>query len=102
MTPLFVTVFMLVYVGMIFGGLPFVQLDRAGIALLGVISLVSTEAVSIEDVWRSLHTPTPILLFAFMVISAQMRLGSFYSWVTRRLGTLALRPPTLLGAVCQA
>jgi Na+/H+ antiporter NhaD/arsenite permease-like protein len=99
MTPLIVTVFMLVYLGMIFGGLPFVQLDRAGIALLGAILLVSTEAVSIEDVWQSLHMPTLILLFAFMVISAQMRLGGFYSWATRRLGILAMGPPALLGAL---
>jgi len=28
MTPLIITVFVLVYLGMIFGGLPFVQLDR--------------------------------------------------------------------------
>jgi Na+/H+ antiporter NhaD/arsenite permease-like protein len=99
MTPLIVTVFLLVYLSMIFGGLPFVQLDRAGIALLGAIVLVSTEAVSTEDVWRSLHMPTLILLFAFMVISAQMRLGGFYSWATRRLGIMALRPPALLSAV---
>jgi Na+/H+ antiporter NhaD/arsenite permease-like protein len=34
------------------------------------------------------------ILFDFMVISAQMRLGGFYSWTTRRLGALAL-----LGAI---
>lgn len=55
MTHLIVTVFLLVYLGMIFGGLPFVQLDRAGIALLGAIALVATESVSIEDALRSLH-----------------------------------------------
>jgi Na+/H+ antiporter NhaD/arsenite permease-like protein len=49
MTHLIVAVFLLVYLGMIFDGLPFVQLDRAGIALLGAIALVATESVSIED-----------------------------------------------------
>jgi len=99
MTHLIVAVFLLVYLGMIFGGLPFVQLDRAGIALLGAIALVATESVSIEDALRSLHPPTLMLLFSFMVISAQLRLGGFYSWVTRRLGTLRIRPPALLGAI---
>jgi Na+/H+ antiporter NhaD/arsenite permease-like protein len=99
MTHLIVAVFLLVYLGMIFGGLPFVQLDRAGIALLGAIALVATESVSIEDVWRSLHPPTLMLLFSFMVISAQLRLGGFYSWTTRRLGMLRIRPPALLGAI---
>jgi Na+/H+ antiporter NhaD/arsenite permease-like protein len=34
-----------------------------------------------------------------MVVSAQMRLGGFYTWVTRRLAALSLPPPLLLGAV---
>jgi Na+/H+ antiporter NhaD/arsenite permease-like protein len=99
MTHLIVAVFLLVYLGMIFGGLPFVQLDRAGIALLGAIALVATESINIEDAWRSLHPPTLMLLFSFMVISAQLRLGGFYSWTTRRLGMLRIRPPALLGAI---
>jgi len=99
MTPLIITVFVLVYLGMIFGGLPFVQLDRAGIALLGAIALVATRSVSMEDAWRSLDAPTLMLLFAFMVISAQLRLGGFYSWATRRLGLLKISPPALLGSI---
>jgi Na+/H+ antiporter NhaD/arsenite permease-like protein len=94
-----VVVFLLVYLGMILGGLPFVQLDRTGIALLGAIALLATKSVSMEDAWRSLHAPTLMLLFAFMVISAQLRLGGFYPWATRRLGMLMIRPPTLLGAI---
>jgi Na+/H+ antiporter NhaD/arsenite permease-like protein len=34
-----------------------------------------------------------------MVVSAQMRLGGFYDWVTRRLAESPLRPPLLLGAL---
>lgn len=99
MTTFIVVVFLLVYLGMILGGLPFVQLDRTGIALLGAIALVATKSVSMEDAWRSLHAPTLMLLFAFMVISAQLRLGGFYPWATRRLGMLTIRPPVLLGAI---
>lgn len=40
MTAIVVLVFGLVYLGMILGGLPFVQLDRTGVALLGAIALV--------------------------------------------------------------
>ena len=98
-TALIVTVFLLVYLGMIFGGLPMVQLDRTGIALLGAIVLVATQALRVEDAWQSLHAPTLSLLFAFMVISAQLRLSGFYSWATRRLGMLDVRPEILLGAI---
>ncbi len=99
MTTLAVAVFLLVYMGMIFGGLPFLQLDRTGIALLGAIILVASQVISVEEAYRSLHSPTLILLFSFMVISAQLRLGGFYTWVARRIGSLKAHPPILLGAI---
>jgi Na+/H+ antiporter NhaD/arsenite permease-like protein len=99
MTEVIVTVFAVVYLGMVLGGLPFLQLDRTGVALLGAIALIGIEAVSLEDAARAIHLPTLILLFAFMVVSAQMRLGGFYDWVTRRLAALPLAPPLLMGAL---
>lgn len=99
MTVTVVLVFGLVYLGMILGGLPFVQLDRTGVALLGAIALVGVGVVTPEAAVQSLHLPTLILLFAFMVLSAQMRLGGFYAWVTLKLAVLPLAPPQLLGAL---
>jgi len=92
-------IFIIVYLGMILGGLPFLQLDRTGVALLGAIALVGLGLVSLEAAVRSLHLPTLILLFAFMVLSAQLRLGGFYAWVTLKLGGLPLRPASLLAAL---
>jgi Na+/H+ antiporter NhaD/arsenite permease-like protein len=99
MTAAIVLIFSLVYLGMILGGLPFLQLDRTGVALLGAMALVGIGAVSPDAAVQSLHLPTLILLFAFMVVSAQLRLGGFYAAVTRRLATLPLKPPLLLGAL---
>jgi Na+/H+ antiporter NhaD/arsenite permease-like protein len=99
MTEAIVAVFSVVYLGMILGGLPFLQLDRTGVALLGAIALIGMEAVSLEEAARAIHLPTLIMLFAFMVVSAQMRLGGFYDWVTRRLAESPLQPPLLLGAL---
>lgn len=98
-TTTIVLVFAVVYLGMILGGLPFVQLDRTGIALLGAIALVATGDVSLEEAGRSIHAPTLLLLFAFMVLSAQLRLGGFYTFVTRRIAGLPVSPPALLGAL---
>jgi hypothetical protein len=39
MTETVVAIFVIVYVGMIAGGLPFLQLDRTGVALLGAIAV---------------------------------------------------------------
>jgi len=97
MTTTIVTVFVLVYLGMILGGLPFLQLDRTGVALLGAIVLISLDAVSLPDAVAAVHLPTMILLFSFMVVSAQMRLGGFYSWATRGMAALPVSPPRLLG-----
>lgn len=99
MTTTVLIVFGLVYLGMILGGLPFFQLDRTGIALLGAIVLVAAGDVSLEEAGRSIHAPTLILLFAFMVLSAQLRLGGFYPFVTRRIAALPVTPPLLLGAL---
>lgn len=66
MTLLVVTVFVLVYVGMILGGLPFLELDRTGIALLGAIVLVATGAVAPAQAASAVHLPTLVLLFSFI------------------------------------
>jgi Na+/H+ antiporter NhaD/arsenite permease-like protein len=97
-----VVVFFVVYLGMILGGLPFLQLDRTGVALLGAIALIAMEAVTPEQAVASVHLPTMILLFSFMVISAQLRLGGFYPWATLRLAGMALSPGALLAAVVAA
>jgi Na+/H+ antiporter NhaD/arsenite permease-like protein len=92
-------VFALVYLGMILGGLPWLRLDRTGVALLGAIAVIGAGDLSPEQAAQAVHLPTILLLFAFMVISAQMRLGGFYGAVTRRIAALAVGPPALLGAV---
>jgi Na+/H+ antiporter NhaD/arsenite permease-like protein len=87
---------------MIAGGLPFLQLDRTGIALLGAIAIVALGVLTPEQAALSIHLPTLLLLFSFMVISAQMRLGGFYAWVTLRIAALPLAPPALLAATIAA
>ncbi len=99
MTATVVIVFALVYLGMILGGLPFFQLDRTGVALLGAMVLVASGDVSLEEAGRAIHAPTLILLFSFMVISAQLRLGGFYTFVTLRVAALPVTPPLLLAAL---
>ncbi len=101
-TGLVLAVFAIVYLGMILGGLPRLHLDRTGVALLGAIAIVGTGVMTPEQAAQSIHLPTILLLFSFMVISAQMRLGGFYSAVTRRIAALPLAPPGLLAVVIAA
>jgi Na+/H+ antiporter NhaD/arsenite permease-like protein len=94
-----VAVFAVVYLGMILGGLPFLQLDRTGVALLGAIAIVGLGVLTPEQAAQSIHLPTLLLLFSFMVISAQMRLGGFYTRVTLEIADLRISPPALLAAM---
>lgn len=94
-----VAVFAVVYLGMFLGGLPRLKLDRAGVALLGAIAVIGIGAVDTAAAARAVDLPTILLLFSFMVVSAQMRLGGFYTAVTRGVAALPLAPARLLGAL---
>ncbi|MDP2262144.1 MAG: anion transporter [Hydrogenophaga sp.] len=94
-----VAVFATVYLGMFLGGLPRLKLDRSGVALLGAIAVMALSGMPLEEAARSVDLPTIVLLFAFMVVSAQMRLGGFYTKVTRRVGALPLPRAGLLAAL---
>ncbi|TDP63953.1 SLC13 family permease [Roseateles toxinivorans] len=92
-------IFAIVYLGMILGGLPRLHLDRTGVALLGAIAVVGLGVMTPEAAAQSIHLPTILLLFSFMVVSAQLRLGGFYGWVTTAVSGLNLGPAALLGVV---
>lgn len=95
-------VFVVVYLGMILGGLPGLALDRAGVALLGAIALLAGGAVTTAEAWAAVDVPTIALLFGLMVISAQFRLGGFYTFVTKKLAGTDGSPARLLFLVILA
>ena len=91
-----VVIFGLVYLGMVLCEIPGLALDRTGIALLGAIALVVTEKLSLAEAWQAVDVPTLSLLFGLMVVSAQFRLGGFYSAVTRALAGRPMGTASLL------
>jgi len=94
-----IAVFGIVYLGMFLGGLPRLKLDRSGVALLGAVAVIAITGMPVAEAARAIDLPTILLLFAFMVISAQMRLGGFYAAVTRRVGALPVGREPLLAAL---
>ena len=94
-----VTVFAIVYLGMFLGGLPRLKLDRAGIALLGAIAMIGLGAMDVATAARAIDLPTILLLFSFMVISAQMRLGGFYGAIAHGIAQQAWSRRALLAAL---
>ncbi|GCL61669.1 transporter [Rubrivivax pictus] len=94
-----VAVFATVYLGMFLGGLPMLKLDRAGVALLGAIAVIAITGETVESAARAVDLPTIVLLFAFMVVSAQLRMSGFYAAVAQRVGAMPLSRTGLLGAL---
>ncbi len=95
-------VFAFVYLGMILGEIPGLALDRTGVALLGAIALLAAGAVSPAQAWHSIDVPTIALLFGLMVLSAQLRLGGFYTALTRRLASARVSPDAVLALLVAA
>src|SRR5688572_32166336 len=81
---------------MFLGELPGLALDRSGIALLGAIAVLASGRLTLEDAALAIDAHTIALLFGLMVISAQFRLGGFYTEVVRRIGAHATADDTLL------
>ena len=92
-------VFVLVYAGMFLGRLPPIQVDRTGIVLLGAIALVASGNLDLEEAAGCVDVPAMVLLFSFMVLSAQLRLGGFYVRAAGFLERLGSDPAVLLGGV---
>lgn len=96
MTALAVIVFALVYLGMALGRVPRFAIDRTGIALLGLIVLLATGELPLDEAGRSIDMPTITLLFALMILSAQFEISGFYGWVAERMTEAAHAPKVLL------
>jgi Na+/H+ antiporter NhaD/arsenite permease-like protein len=89
-------VFCLTYIGIALGKVPGAGLDRTGIALLGAIAMVGCGVVTPESAFRAIDLSTILLLYSLMIISAQLRLGGFYTWSASKILTLLARPKLFL------
>ena len=89
-------IFLLTYISIALGRIPGLVIDRAGIALLGAISMVVFHIVTVEQAIHAIDFSTILLLFGLMIISAQLRLGGFYSWSAARIMFLLGRPRIFL------
>lgn len=89
-------IFTMTYIGVALGRIPGLVIDRTGIALLGAIAMVVFGVLTPQEAVASIDLPTILLLFALMVLSAQLRLGGFYTWTASRIIFLLHRPRLFL------
>lgn len=102
MATLAVIVFVLVYIGMALGRVPGLAVDRTGVALLGLIVLLATGDLSLDEAGRAVDMPTIALLFALMILSAQFEQSGFYGVVAARVTQAARNPKNLLALLIVA
>lgn len=99
MNSLIVLVFAGVYLGMAAGRVPGLLIDRTGVALLGLIVLLASGALTLAQAGAATDIPTLSLLFALMILSAQFEGSGFYVWIASRIAALAESPHALLAGV---
>jgi Na+/H+ antiporter NhaD/arsenite permease-like protein len=93
------TIFIVSYIGIALGRIPGLALDRVGIAILGAIAMVVFKVLTPESAAAAINFPTICLLYALMIISAQLRLGGFYTFTAIRTARLVGSPKTFLLAL---
>ncbi len=101
-------VLILTYLGMAAGRIAWLRVDRTGIALLAVIALLASGEMTLDDFGSAVDMPTLALLFAMMIISAQLAESGFIDLCARTIvemrgGTTALLGLTVaIGGVLSA
>ncbi len=83
--PIPALIFLITYAGIALGRVPRLALDRTGIALLGALAMILAGGLSPADALDAISFPTLLLLYGLMVVSAQLRLGGFYTWLALRV-----------------
>jgi len=97
-----IVVFVLTYLGMAFGSVPGLKIDRTGIALVAVVALLLSGKVGVRAMGSSIDIPTLLLLFAMMIVSAQFQLAGVYDAVAARVAGGTGSPRRLLALVIVA
>jgi Na+/H+ antiporter NhaD/arsenite permease-like protein len=92
-------IFFITYIGIALGSIPWLAIDRTGIALLGAIAMLTTGTLSESEAFRAINVPTILLLYSLMVLSAQFTLGGFYTRVAASIVKFVTKPESFLLAV---
>jgi len=91
------TIVTLTYIGVALGRVPWFRANRTTITLVGVGLLLITRQIGFSDLRSFLDIDTLVLLFAMMIINANLRLAGFFSLAGNYLLRLTRNPRVFLG-----
>jgi Na+/H+ antiporter NhaD/arsenite permease-like protein len=87
------------YLALAIGRIPGLNIDRAGIALVGAGLMVASGALPLEDAYKAVDGDTITLLLGMMIVVASLRLSGFFAVANAWVIEHAKRPLILLGAI---
>lgn len=99
MLPFIIVVVLCIYAAIAIGRVPWLNMNRATIALVGAALLVAIGAISEEEAIAALDVGTLLLLGAMMVLNVNLRLAGFFRFVGSRTLRWARTPRALLALV---
>jgi Na+/H+ antiporter NhaD/arsenite permease-like protein len=94
-----VVIFVGSYFALAIGRIPGLNIDRAGIALVGASLMVASGAMPLEEAYKAVDFDTITLLLGIMIVVASLRLSGFFAIATVWVMERAKRPLILLCAV---
>jgi Na+/H+ antiporter NhaD/arsenite permease-like protein len=66
------------YLGLAFGYIPGLRMNRATIALVGSAFLIALGAVNLQEAWQAIDVNTIIFLLSMMVVNANLAYAGFF------------------------
>lgn len=99
---LYAAIILIIYVFIAIGRVPGTRMNRTTITLVGAAALLLAGAISAEEAYAAVDIGTLILLFAMMVLNANLKLSGFFDLVGNRVLRLAQSPGMLLALVIGA
>ena len=76
--------------------MPFLRLDRTGVAIVGAILMVVTGAIDFDGAVRAVNARTIVLLFSMMILVAHLRLAGALNAAAHAVNARVTHPAALL------
>jgi Na+/H+ antiporter NhaD/arsenite permease-like protein len=93
---------LLIFVGIAFGRVPGLRMNRATIAVVGAALLLVSGALTEEEAFEAIDLGTLVLLFSMMILNSALQMAGFFDWVGSGVLRLARSPHMLLALVIAA
>jgi len=94
-----VLIFAGTYLALGAGRIPFLRVDRTGVAIVGASLMLAFNVLTVEEAYRAINYDTIILLFGMMIVVANLRLSGFFAMASAWVVDHAHGPRVLLTGI---